>query len=336
VTAGVPLPLLGLSSPPGRPVAAIPPRAPGSVRRSSHVDMSWPEASPGDPSAAVVLDAVASDVVTAADGSGRTAGTARLRTTVAPGRRVTAIAAEPALPALDSLVGLIAASGWRAATRQLVPEGLLSPLGLLLDEVPIAVLLSFYAGLRAGTLSGSLGTAAADYMRDLCSGWATDATPMRSIDAGGPVPLPQLVAAPRETSADPLATEPRPPLLPGRFRRSRRIDVRPGEVLQVDATFRDSWCDPVDGEGVLHEYVVTAEVDAQGTVLSVAAEPRVLPYGECPRAAASPQHLVGRPVDTAATAMPPELAGTSSCTHLGDLLRTLACVPALAAMGADI
>ena len=74
-----------------------------------------------------------------------------------------------------------------------MPEGLQSPLGLLLDEVPIAVLLSFYAALRSGALTGLLGDGASTYMRDLCAGWATDATPMRSIDAGGPVPMPGLV-----------------------------------------------------------------------------------------------------------------------------------------------
>jgi hypothetical protein len=57
----------------------------------------------------------------------------------------------------------------------------------------------------------------------------------------------------------------------------------------------------------------------------------VLPYGECPRAAAAPQALVGRHVTEAAQALPQELAGTASCTHLNDLLRAVACAPALAA-----
>jgi hypothetical protein len=108
-------------------------------------------------------------------------------------------------------------------------------------------------------------------------------------------------------------------------------DIVLGEVLQVEATFRDSWADPVDGEGVLHEYVLTAAVDRDGTLLSATADPRVLPYGECPRAAASPQLLVGQHV-AAAAGLP---AGTSSCTHLNDLLRTLACVPGLALLAGD-
>lgn len=323
------LPLVGGTAP-SRPVAATPPRAPGSVRRSSHVDMSWPEGTAGDPMAVLVLEAAADDVVTSADGRGRVAARAALRTTLAPGRLVTAITAQPDPGGLEALIGLRAVSGWRAAARRLVPDGLLSPMGLLLDEVPIAVLLSFYAGLRAGILGEEVNAGAyAGHMRDVCAGWATGATPMRSFDAGGGLPMPVLVAAPAEAEEDPLGTEPRPLLAPGRLRRTRRIDVTPGEVATVQATFRDSWCDPADGEGVLHEYVVEAQVDGAGVLRALVVEPRVLPYGECPRAVASAQQLVGRHVTTAAIAMPAELSGPRACTHLNDLLRSLACVPRL-------
>jgi hypothetical protein len=300
--------------------------------------MRWPDGTPGDPAAPVVLDAAAADIATALDGSARVAAAAALRTSVGPGRVVTALTADPDPGGLEALVGLRAISGWRAATRQVVPAGLRSPLGLLLDEVPIAVLLSFYAGLRSGTVVTDGSTvdtrAMSAHMRDLCAGWATGATPMRSLDAGGGVPLPALAPVPIENRDDQVGTEPRPALGVGCLRRARRIDVVPGGVTAVEATFRDSWHDAVDGEGVLHEYVVTAELDPAGIVLRIAAEPRVLPYAECPRAAAAAQLLVGRHVSTAATAMPEGLAGTSSCTHLNDLLRALACVPALVELAA--
>jgi hypothetical protein len=321
---------MNLLSPPARPVPRTPDRLPGSVRRTSHVDMTWPDGPAGDPEATLVLDAAARDVVTSVDGTGAILADVRLVTTVAPGRFVTDVVAEPALVDLSSLVGLTAARGWRAASRRLVPEGLESPLGLLLDEVPIAVLLSFYAALRSGALTGALSPRSSGYMRDLCAGWATGATPMTAIDAGGGVPMPDLVLVPGDTCADELAHEPRPALTAGRLRRARRIDVIPGEVLQVNATFRDTWSDPVEGEAILHEYVVTAEVDRDGTLLSISADPCVLPYGECPRAAASPQLLVGSHIGAAADALPVDLSGTSSCTHLNDLLRSLACVPGLA------
>jgi hypothetical protein len=318
--------------PPERPLPAAPPRAPGSARRSSHVDMSWPEGVPGAPGTPLVLTAAVRDLVTGADGAGSVVADASLRTLVGGDREVTGITADPPLPGLDGLIGLRAVSGWRAAARDLVPDGVLSPLGLLLDEVPIAVLLSFYAGLRGGVARRPDGGTAAAVMRDVCAGWATGATPMRAIDAGGGVPLPRLVPVPAPSADDdPLATEPREPLSVGCLRRARRIDVLPGEVTVIDAHFRDSWCDPVDGEAVLHEYSLAVELDAEGVVRRIAAEPRVLPYGECPRAAQAPQALLGRHVGEAAGAMPQELAGTASCTHLNDLLRAIACAPALAA-----
>src|SRR5205085_197798 len=159
------------------------------------------------------------------------------------------LVADPPVAGLESLIGVRAASGWRAASRELAPEGVRSPIGLLLDEVPIAVMLSFYAGLRAGATRPP-DASAATFMRDVCSGWATGSTLMRALDSGARAPLPRLVPAPAEAPTDPLASEPRAPLAPGCLRRTRRIDVLPGEVTVVDAHFRDSWCDPVDGEGV--------------------------------------------------------------------------------------
>jgi hypothetical protein len=293
--------------------------------------MSFPDGMPGAPGARIVLTAAARDVVTGVDGTARVVADAALRTGATADRVVTELVAEPALPGLEAMVGRPAASGWRAAVREFVPDGVVSPLGLLLDEVPIAVMLSFYAGLRAGSTRRPEGGAAAAFMRDICAGWATGATPMRALDAGDRVPLPRLVPAPAAVFADPLASEPRAPLAAGCLRRTRRIDVLPGDVIVIDAHFRDSWCDPVDGEGVLHEYSLAVELAGDGTVRHIAAEPRVLPYGECPRAAQAPQALVGRHVGAAAQELPQELGGTASCTHLNDLLRAIACAPALAA-----
>src|SRR5690242_17474750 len=151
--------------------------------------MSFPDGVPGAPGAPILLTAAARDVVTAVDGTGRVLADASLRTAATADRVVTELVAEPPLPGLESLLGLRAASGWRAASRELLPDGVVSPLGLLLDEVPIAVMLSFYAGLRAGTTRAP-DAAAATFMRDVCAGWATGATLMRHLDAGERAPLP--------------------------------------------------------------------------------------------------------------------------------------------------
>ena len=65
----------------------------------------------------------------------------------------------------------------------------------------------------------------------------------------------------------------------------------------MTALFRDTHVDPTGAETILHEYALTATVDAAtGAFTSCSAVPRVLPWVECPVAAASADRLVGQPV----------------------------------------
>ena len=266
------------------------------------------------------------DFVTDQSGRGQVAGDAVLDCVVGPDRSVLSISATPPHPGLQSLTGRAARGGWRAAAREVV--GADSLLGTVLSDVPIAVMLSSYGALRQGSLDVRAVRPLMLHMRDLCAGWAHDATPMRRLDAGHAMALPGVVAAPVDSQTDPLAAEPRQAMVAGEMRRVRRLDVTPGERVRIDAMFRDTWQDPAEGEGVLHEYVLTATLDVGGVVTSIHAEPRVLPYRECSLAAASPQQLVGRHIDQVADAVR-AAAGTSTCTHLDDLLRSLIAVPAL-------
>jgi hypothetical protein len=116
------------------------------------------------------------------------------------------------------------------------------------------------------------------------------------------------------------------------MRRHRRVDVIPdGDALVVDAFFRDSSWEPDGTELALHEYSVSARVDADSlTLADVSARPHVLPFPECQWA---PEHvtlLVGRPVESFRTDVQTTLAELQACTHLNDMLRCLAEVPALA------
>ena len=61
------------------------------------------------------------------------------------------------------------------------------------------------------------------------------------------------------------------------------------------------------------------------------ATPRVLPFPECPWAAHHTSQLVGHPVRTFRTDVQETLTEMECCTHLNDMLRCLAEVPALAA-----
>src|SRR6202044_2423506 len=74
---------------------------------------------------------------------------------------------------------------------------------------------------------------------------------------------------------------------PMAMRRARRIDIWPDdESVGIDAMFRDSCWDPDGTEVAVHEYRIVATAHARtGELLSITAEPRVLPYLECPLAA---------------------------------------------------
>jgi hypothetical protein len=117
------------------------------------------------------------------------------------------------------------------------------------------------------------------------------------------------------------------------MRRARRIDVvADGDLLLVDAMFRDSSWLPDRTEIAVHEYRLTASVDRATAILSsVEAEPRVLPFAECPAAAGNVGRLVGVPMQELRHEVLERLQTTDCCTHLNDALRALAEVPALAA-----
>jgi hypothetical protein len=269
-------------------------------------------------------------VVTGVDGTPHVAALAGLGARIDAGR-VAWLETTPGVAGLDALVGQSAGAGFRRMARELVPGREDEPLGLLLDDLPVAVLISGYAMLRSGAISGPVGPMAdpAGRMRDLCSGWRSDGTMVVSIERGEGVPVPELAPAPDlGRDDDPLAVEALADLPVGSLRRRRRIDVLPGEPVPVEATFRDSFR-AVEGEGVLHEYVVRATCESGGRLSSIEAEPRVLPWVECPAAAAHVALLVGTEAGDLARRVPATLTGLSSCTHLNDLLRSLSCLPRL-------
>lgn len=272
-----------------------------------------------------MLRAASQDVVTPTSGAARVRDRAAL-TVWLDGRLTTRwLAADPPAP-LEALVGIPAGRGFRAAVRQ-APVPVAGPLGLLLDDVPVAALISGYATLRSGGFGtgGAARPGSLAAMRDLCSGWRDGGTMMSSIDRGDGVPVPALVPAPSiDLPDDELSGDPPESLPSGSLRRRRRIDVLRTEgdgTTPIRAMFRDTFAGEDGAEGILHEYALEASVDADGVLLTIDADPRVLPWPECPAAAAVVGGLVGRHLSELARALP---EGTASCTHLNDLLRSLA------------
>lgn len=114
------------------------------------------------------------------------------------------------------------------------------------------------------------------------------------------------------------------------MRRLRRLDVwLDGDVI-ADAMFRDTHADAHGREQVIHEYRLRARADPVSLrILDVAAEPRVLPYPECPTVAQSAERLVGESLTGLRRRVAVEFSGVSTCTHLNDMLRSLGDIPYL-------
>jgi hypothetical protein len=259
--------------------------------------------------------------------------------------------AEVAPSELDTtaLVGQPLRMGFRRRVRELHEPGGRT-LGLLLDDVSGAMIAAGYVHAMGGLLdrdarpsanravgdtsprepSPRVPSGVQSTQADLCSGWRSDGTMMVSIRAGERMPFLPVPPVPvRPEGCDwPAAGIPRPGL-----RRLRRIDVSPvGDEWQIDAWFRDTYCDAAGNTGSLHEYTVEMRVDAQDrTLLEVRATPHALPWHECPAAADAVGKLVGQPIEGLRSSVPQTLQGLESCTHLTNELRELADVPAMVA-----
>ena len=114
--------------------------------------------------------------------------------------------------------------------------------------------------------------------------------------------------------------------------RARRIDVwTDNDMLHVETHFQDSGSMPDGTRVAVHEYLLSATANrATGKLLSLHADPRILPYADCPSAPGNIDRLVGTPLADLRTQVIERLPGNLGCTHLNDALRSLAEAPVLA------
>jgi hypothetical protein len=302
------------------PQTDVVPRRVHSIRRTSHIDMHLG-------AHGVALGGTARDLVTEAD-TARVASEATVSAHVDQHGLLTTLHVLPDHGDPERLVGVAVAGGFRKAVHAAYPHdvALGSVVALLLDELPVATLISGYARLYAGQIPANASTTA--MKGDICSGWREGGTMMRSVRAGLGVPVtlgPRAPGTMADRELDPLGWHELPPLPHGSMRRRRLVDIAPvDDVWNVTAMFRDTHRESGGDETVLHEYTLTATVDAAtGIFLTCAAVPRVLPWVECPVAAASADRLAGQHHRAVRDHVRSELRGTSTCTHLNDLLRSL-------------
>lgn len=260
-------------------------------------------------------------------------------------RAVATIEVTPSRPGIERLVGAQGGSNFRSAIDAAIPgeREAATPLYFLLDDIAGASLIAGFAWSQSKDAPavmrpppGPAGAPPAEPIgvrkgRIICSGLRPGGYQQRERMKGN-FNVHYLRRAGDLSTDDPWAwhdIEPAPEVC---MRRRRRVDVWPvdGELV-VDAHFRDSLWRWDGTELALHEYTAQVTVDAGRRIITrIAAQPRVLPFPECPGAAPHVQQLVGMQVDSFRTSVQESLRELEACTHLNDMLRCLAEAASLA------
>ena len=315
------------------PQPGTPPRRPASVRRTTSLDLTLPEG----PEGPLAVGGRARDLVTDPDGGHAVLGSALTSLTVTDGV-VTALSTYPRRPALSALIGRQALVGWRTGLwrtiREDVEQG--SDLHQLLDDLPGGYVISGFTRGRARAARAASDPLPSPGRRlDVCAGWAADSRAARILETTGGAPRAVTPhAVPIDHADDARGWHTWPALPPWGISRRRRFDAwRDADTaqVQIDAHFRDSFVDDTGAERVLHEYALAATLGDHPAypVVALTVTPHVLPHTECPRAAASVQDVVGMPCADLRDRVSATLFGPGSCTHLNDVVRFVADVPAL-------
>jgi Protein of unknown function (DUF2889) len=328
------------------PVQSTPDRRPGSIRRTTTIDMVRPDGIRRE----LRLVGRGRDVVTDHAGVASVVDEAQMDVVIdfLDAVSVRSLVTSPELAGLDAVVGRAAATGFRAAVDDAIgPDWLGRPIYQLLDDIPVATLVSGYAIGFAGDLEELQVDEERPWRRaegmaelqvaDLCAGFQTGGTIMQARaegNRGGGAHVTGPVAPSIERPDDPWAHHELAALPTDGMRRRRRIDVTPSRehegAVDVDALFRDTHMGDDGYETIIHEYVVEATVDLdRGEFAAIRAVPHVLPWYECPQAAASAERLVGASLSGLRPKVRAEFLGPTTCTHLNDTLRALEDVPAL-------
>jgi hypothetical protein len=310
-----------------------PRRRPASVRRTSTVDSRRT----GELERRVTLVGRARDLVTEVDGSARISGTVDMTVEIAytNGPIIQSIDVSPAVPDVDALVGRLASAGFRGAIDKTTGAQHGELAYLLLDDVPVATLVSGYAVGHA-VKRGDLEKASLTLLKapgpplhgaDMCAGFQLGGTIMNEQASGGHAVVTGPVATQVLDPDDELGWHQFPvELKPDGMRRWRRLDLWRGDdgSLEVETLFRDSHMATDGTETIIHEYTVVGRIDPETlTILECESIPRVLPWKECPQAAGSGSRLVGQPIAGLRALARAQLTGITACTHLTDQLREL-------------
>lgn len=316
--------------PPKTPAGYAPARLAGAVRRTSSIDVDWPAGREG----AMHVVGRARDVFTPPGTNNIIVlGQGSFEAGIDTERHLLSLNAANPPGGLQNLIGERAGGHLRGAIDRVLPEERRNgtPLHLILDDIAGTSLIAPWAWSRwdkdwltqMQARKADPRFAAAFNRENICSGLRTGSSGLSMMADGVNAGLLRNPADPEGWHEFPAAAGPG-------MRRARRIDVWRDTLIRIDAHFQDSATTPAGTRAALHEYRIRATADPVSfTLLSVEAEPRVLPFAECPAAAANARRLVGKSLAQMREVVLDELRGVAGCTHLNDALRALADVPLL-------
>ncbi|MCB2051036.1 MAG: DUF2889 domain-containing protein [Novosphingobium sp.] len=326
--------LPSFDAPISEPSGVSPLRRPGSVRRTMTIDATWPGGGQGVGRFTGVCRDVFTDL---SGGAPQEIEKASIEVMVRD-RLLEQASCVPAHPAIGQLVGARAGGQSRSVIGAALPEEKrrAAPLYLLLDDLAGASLVAQWAWALNSPIWEHLGEEERKAKRAGMVGVCMGLRP--GSDAMGPDGVPMdgrntSEVGPLINPHDPDGWHPLQEYDELNFRRARRIDVwREGDLLHINSFFQDSACEPgMKNRLAVHEYLIEATVDwHSGCLLDISARPGTLPYADCRAAPVNLTHLIGEPLAGFREKVLLTLPRTAGCTHLNDMMRALAEVPALA------
>ncbi len=325
-------------SAPRNPIGPAPPRRGGSIRRTTTIETTWPDGRSG----MLTMVGRARDAVTPVGGGApRIAAHDEFRARLRD-RTIAEIEATPARPKIGQLVGARGGGHLRIRLDELMPEerANATPLHLIIDDVSGASLVAGWAWSQwsdewgqdreaAMAAQGMDPASMRKRMEGVCHGFAPGSSALsRQGMSTNAVPVVDL-RNPDDPEGWHAFTQQDGAI---GMRRARRIDVWKDDLIRIDAGFQDSATHPDGGRVAIHEYHLAATADpVSRKMLSIEVQPRVLPFPECPGASASAHRILGADLADLRAEVLKTFPGTLGCTHLNDMLRALAEVPALLA-----
>jgi hypothetical protein len=304
-----------------------PARRYGSIRRTTSMQASWPDGAEQP----VHLQGRGRDIFTPQDhGTPTMLLTDSLDVRMQIVGKLLSLKTSPERPELQTLVDDHAIRGYRHRLAHLLVqrEDRERPLDTMLDDIAACSLVCGWAlTLWPGSPYHEMvsGLERRRNMEGICIGHAPDPTGEEVVPGRSD---PCAVGA-LQRADDPSGWHDLLPVPAMNMHRMRRIDLwRENALIQVDAMFQDSASSPDGGRHAIHDYALQATIDpVSWTVTDVRAQPRILPYPECPAAVGNIRGLIGTPVDALRSRVLADLRGMAGCTHLNDALRALAAVP---------